>query len=165
MTRPIVTSRIGDPSSNPQVRHAYPQGVFPRASSTTNISSSTNSPEEATEMTSIKARTTILALVASLSFGASTVAPAVSQARPKSPTTKADPKEACDAVVDSMLNAEAEARRYEKAGDTKNAEASWTAANLYFDVWSEQGCATVAVTGPIVASPPATIPSRTVKPL
>jgi hypothetical protein len=117
-------------------------------------------------MNSTKARTTILALVASLSFAASTVAPAVSQAQPKPPVAKkVTAKEACDAVVDSILNAEAEARRYEKAGDTKNAEASWAAANLYFDVWSEQGCATTAVTGPTVAPPVATIPGRSVKPL
>jgi hypothetical protein len=117
-------------------------------------------------MNRTKARTTVLALVASLSFAASTVAPAVSQAQPKPPSAKkVTAKEACDAVVDSMLNAEAEARRFEKAGETKNAEASWTAANLYFDIWSEQGCATVAVTGPTVAAPVATIPGRTVKPL
>ena len=117
-------------------------------------------------MTTAKTRTTILALIASLSFAASTVAPAVSQAQPKPPVAKkVTAREACDAVVDSMEKAEAEARRYEKAGETKNAEASWTAANLYFDIWSEQGCATIAVTGPTVAPPLATIPGRAVKPL
>jgi hypothetical protein len=105
-------------------------------------------------MLSTKTRTTILAVVASFSFAAATVAPAVSQARPKTVTTKkVTAREACDAVADGMLNAEKEAKNYEKAGDTANAEASWAAANLYFDVWSEQGCATVAVTIPVKLPP------------
>jgi type II secretory pathway pseudopilin PulG len=114
-------------------------------------------------MLTAKTRTTILAVVASVSFAAASVAPAVSQARPKTTATKTvTAREACDAVVDSMLNAEQEARNYEKAGDTKSAEASWTAANLYFDVWSEQGCATIAVTIP-VKLPPVSAPITPVR--
>jgi hypothetical protein len=115
-------------------------------------------------MISTTTRTTVLALVASLSFAASTVAPAVSQARPKTTTTKkVSAREACDAVASSMLEAEAKAKKYEKAGDEANAEAEWAAANLYFDVWSEQGCATLAVTGPVVAAPIASLPGRNIK--
>jgi hypothetical protein len=115
-------------------------------------------------MTTTRTRTTIIALVASLSFAASTVAPAVSQARPKSPTTKkVSAREACDAVAGSMLNAEAEAKKYEKAGKTADAEAEWAAANLYFDIWSEQGCATLAVTGPVVSAPVASLPGRIIQ--
>jgi hypothetical protein len=106
-------------------------------------------------MFSTKTRSTILALVASIGFAATTVAPAISQARPKSPTQKTPTMaEACSAVAGSMLKAEDEAKNYEKKGDTANAEASWAAANLYFDIWSEQGCATVAVVhAPIVPLP------------
>jgi hypothetical protein len=114
-------------------------------------------------MLSTKTRTTILALVASFSFAAATVAPAVSQARPKTVTSKTvTAREACDAVADSMLQAEQDARNYEKAGDTANAEASWASANLYFDVWSEQGCATIAVTRP-VRLPPVSAPITRVR--
>jgi hypothetical protein len=107
-------------------------------------------------MFSTKTRTAILTLVASLSFAGATVAPAVSQARPKAIETKTPKRLACNALVDSIQQAEQDARNYEKAGDTKNAEASWTAANLYFDVWSEQGCASadVAIS---VRRPPARI--------
>ncbi len=97
-------------------------------------------------MLSTKTRTTVLALVASLSFAGATVAPAISQARPKAIETKTPKSVACSAVVNSMQNAEKDAREYEKAGDTANAEASWAAANLYFDIWTEQGCATVSAT-------------------
>jgi hypothetical protein len=111
-------------------------------------------------MFSTRTRTTILAIVASASFAVSTVAPAISQARPKTVTTKkVSAREACDAVAGSMLNAEREAKNYEKKGDTKNAEASWAAANLYFDIWSEQRCATVQVVGP--SQPPVVAPSQT----
>jgi hypothetical protein len=111
-------------------------------------------------MFSTRTRTTILALVASASFAASTVAPAVSQARPKTVTTKkVTAKEACDALAGSVLRAEGEAKKYEKKGETKNAEASWTAANLYFDLWAEQGCATIQVVGP--SAPPVVAPSQT----
>jgi hypothetical protein len=114
-------------------------------------------------MLSSKTRTTILALVASVSFAATTVAPAVSQARPKTTTTKSvTAREACDAVVDSILQAEQDARNYEKAGDTVNAEASWAAANLYFDIWSEQGCASIAVASP-VKMPPVSAPVSPVR--
>ena len=54
-------------------------------------------------MFSTRTRTTILALVASASFAASTVAPAVSQARPKTVTTKkVTMKEACDALAGTI---------------------------------------------------------------
>jgi hypothetical protein len=107
-------------------------------------------------MLSSKTRTTILAVVASLSFAATTVAPAISQARPKAIETKTPKSVACNAVADSMLQAEQDARNYEKAGDTANAEASWAAANLYFDVWSEQGCASADVIS--VKLPPVSAP-------
>jgi hypothetical protein len=111
-------------------------------------------------MFSTRTRTTIVALVASASFAVSTVAPAVSQARPKTVTTKSvSAKEACDALASTILKQEQEAKNYEKKGDTKNAEASWAAANLYFDVWAEQGCATIAVVGP--SAPPVVAPSQT----
>jgi hypothetical protein len=111
-------------------------------------------------MFSPRTRTTILALVASASFAVSTVAPAISQARAKTVTVKTvTAKEACDALAGSVLKAEQEAKKYEKKGDTKNAEASWAAANLYFDVWSDQGCATVQVVGP--SAPPVVAPSQT----
>lgn len=113
-------------------------------------------------MLSTKTRTTILTVVASLSFAAATVAPAVSQARPKAIETKTPKSVACSAVVNSMQNAEKDAREYEKAGDTANAEASWAAANLYFDIWSEQGCASVAGTIS-VKLPPASAPVSPVR--
>ncbi len=113
-------------------------------------------------MFSTKTRTMILTLVASLSFAGATVAPAISQARPKAIETKTPKSVACNAVADSMLNAEKDAREYEKAGDTANAEASWAAANLYFDIWSEQGCASAGVTIALKL-PPAAAPVSPVR--
>ena len=112
-------------------------------------------------MLSTKTRTTIVALVASLSFAATTVAPAVSQARPKSPTTKkVTLRQVCNGLADPMHNAEEEARNYEKAGDTKNAEASWAAANVYFEVWGDNGCQGAAVTFPIKIPPASGIEAK-----
>jgi hypothetical protein len=109
----------------------------------------TNFAQEANEMFSTKTRTTIVALVASLSFAATTVAPAVSQARSKTVSTKPSAlREACNSLAGSMLNAEAEARNYEKKGDTKNAEAQWAAANMIFELYTNTGCVGAAITGP-----------------
>jgi len=52
-----------------------------------------------------------------------------------------------------MHNAEEEAKNYEKAGDTKSAEASWAAANIYFEVWGDNGCQGAAVTLPVKMTP------------
>jgi hypothetical protein len=109
----------------------------------------TNFVQEAKEMLTTKTRTIIATFVASLSFAATTVAPAVSQARSKTVSTKPSAlHEACNSLADSMLNAEAEARNYEKKGDTKNAEVQWAAANMISELWSNTGCAGAAITGP-----------------
>jgi hypothetical protein len=105
-------------------------------------------------MLSTKTRTTILALVASASFAATTVAPAVSQARPKTTTIKrVTQRQACNEFVESIRQAEEAAKEYEKAGDTANAEAAWGMANAYFDNWQGNGCQILA----IVTSPPAVL--------
>jgi hypothetical protein len=105
--------------------------------------------QEANEMLTTKTRTIIATAVASLSFAATTLAPAVSQARPKIIATKPPTGQTCNVLVESIAKAEAEARDYEKKGDTKSADAMWASANLYFATWSATGCANAAaVTGP-----------------
>ena len=101
-------------------------------------------------MLTTKTRTIIATLVASLSFAATTVAPAVSQARPKTIATKNPSAKTCEVLAESMTKAEAEARDYEKKGDTKSAEAMWASANLYFVTWSTSGCGNwgVEIAGP-----------------
>lgn len=114
-------------------------------------------------MLSSKTRTTILALVASASFAATTVAPAVSQARPKTTTIKrVTQRQACSEFVASMNLAEESARMYEKAGDTEDAEASWAMANAYFQNWQGNGCQTLAI---VKFSPPgiSVAPGRVLK--
>jgi len=100
-------------------------------------------------MLTTRTRSTIIALLASLSFAATTVVPAVSQARSKTVATKTSVlHEACNSLAQSMLNAEAEARNDEKKGDTKSAEAQWAAANMIFALWTNTGCDGAAITGP-----------------
>ncbi len=98
-------------------------------------------------MLTTKTRTIIATCVASLGFAASTVAPAVSQARPKTIERKSASAQTCNTLAESMTKAEEEARDYEKKGDTKTAETLWASVNLYFATWSASGCQNAWVIG------------------
>jgi hypothetical protein len=104
--------------------------------------------QEATQMLTTKTRTIIATVVASVSFAATTVVPAVSQARPKTSARKVPSSQTCEALAESTTKAEAEARDYEKKGDTKSAETLWASASLYYATWSASGCQNAFVTGP-----------------
>ncbi len=88
-------------------------------------------------MLSTRTRTIIATFVASLSFAATTVAPAVSQARPISP--KADAA-TCSALWGAFQKGVEKAEKLEKEGKTKQAEAAWATATTTLGVFSDLGC-------------------------
>jgi hypothetical protein len=92
-------------------------------------------------MLSTRTRSIIIAGLASLSFAATTVAPAVSQARPISPTTKASP--ACSSLWSAFQKGVEKAEQLEKEGKTKQAEAAWSAAGRALGLFTDSGCASL----------------------
>jgi hypothetical protein len=111
-------------------------------------------------MFSTKLRTTIIALVASTSFAAATIAPAVSQAQKvQPPPHKITHAEACSTLAANESKAEQELKKYSSEGDTANAELAETVANLYYEEGVREGCWLADVRGPISAPPIAVIGS------
>jgi hypothetical protein len=94
-------------------------------------------------MLSTRTRSIIIAGLASLSLAATTVAPAVSQARPILPTTKTSP--ACASLWGGFQEKVAKAEKLEKEGRTKQAEAAWSAAGRALDIFTDSGCVSLTV--------------------
>ena len=115
----------------------------------------TNFAKEAEEMLTTRTRSIIITGLASLSFAATTVAPAVSQARPVSPTTKTSP--ACASIWASFQEKIAKAEKLEKEGKTKQAEAAWSAAGRALSSFNDAGCVSLTIVKAApseVAAPP-----------
>ena len=105
-------------------------------------------------MLSTRIHTTILALVASVSFAAATVAPAVSQAQKNIPTHKTISHEEECATLAELFTKEAQAaEKYEREGDKASAEASLGIAQIYFEMGTEAQCWFPAVKHPPQAPP------------
>ena len=120
----------------------------------------TNFAKEAKEMLTTRTRSIIIAGLASLSFAATTVAPAISQAKPLKPGAKADAA-TCTALWGGYLKGVEKAEKLEKEGKTKQAEAAWAAAGTTLSVFADLGCISptlrvTAAPGKVVATSSAT---------
>jgi hypothetical protein len=102
----------------------------------------TNSPEEANEMLSTKTHGTIVALVASLSFGVAAVAPAVSQAQIEVQSYSQMLAHAvhCESLAAGYKAFREEALAAERAGEILLATAYWKAAAKYLKEQSAENC-------------------------
>jgi hypothetical protein len=90
-------------------------------------------------MLTTRTRSIIIAGLASLSFAATTVAPAISQAKPLKPGAQADAA-TCTALWGGFQKEVANAEKLEKEGKTKQAEKAWAAASTTLGVFGDLGC-------------------------
>jgi hypothetical protein len=105
-------------------------------------------------MFATKTRNTIIALIASSGLAASALAPAVSQAQKiQTAPHKITHAEACSTLGDLENKANEEVIKYLGEGDTVNAEAASTVANLYFDEGVREGCWVAGMHAPVVTHP------------
>jgi len=90
-------------------------------------------------MLTTRTRSIIIAGLASLSFAATAVAPAISQAKPLKPGATADAA-TCTALWGAYQKGVEKAEKLEKEGKTKQAEAAWATAGTTLGVFGDLGC-------------------------